>query len=345
MTLVPQVTKSFMILVKLSKRIEFIYSVVVLIHLCQLYNSDHKKLHGTPISVAIMIGSYLLLLQQLNIFIIITFLILSLLEYTEIIKSLFEYIVKYLYNSGHKNLHGTPVNHHFFFFFLISTQSYYGIKLVELVDCVCWGCVFFLISTQSYQDYETEEAQGLKRETEEAQDLKRQTEEAQGLKRETEEAQDLKRQTEEAQSLKPQQYGRVYGEDKPHFKELAQIGDKIDDGDLAMAFLGGLPEDWDTVVSTICNLPDSDFTTAPVERRLLAEAERRSSNLPKDVGAMVVNASSKPIETEKQFKTKVVCFKCGDKGHYARESKKKGKNEQRPKRFGQNKTQNLMQIR
>ncbi|UYV63633.1 hypothetical protein LAZ67_2005099 [Cordylochernes scorpioides] len=38
------------------------------------------------------------------------------------------------------------------FFFLISTQSYQGIKLVELVDGVCWGCVFFfLISTQSYQ--------------------------------------------------------------------------------------------------------------------------------------------------------------------------------------------------
>ncbi|UYV61128.1 ETFDH [Cordylochernes scorpioides] len=38
------------------------------------------------------------------------------------------------------------------FFFLISTQSYQCIKLVELVDGVCWGCVFFfLISTQSYQ--------------------------------------------------------------------------------------------------------------------------------------------------------------------------------------------------
>ncbi|UYV61071.1 hypothetical protein LAZ67_1003311 [Cordylochernes scorpioides] len=38
------------------------------------------------------------------------------------------------------------------FFFLISTQSYQGIKLVELVNGVCWGCVFFfLISTQSYQ--------------------------------------------------------------------------------------------------------------------------------------------------------------------------------------------------
>ncbi|UYV77157.1 hypothetical protein LAZ67_14003462 [Cordylochernes scorpioides] len=123
--------------------------------------------------------------------------------------------------------------------------------------------------------------------------------------------------------------------------ELAQIGDKIDDGDLAMVLLGELPENWDIVVSTICNLPDSDFTTATVKRRLLAEAERRSSNLPKDVGAMVVNASSKPIETEKQFKAKVVCFKCGGKGHYARECRKKGKNEQRPKRFDQNKGVNM----
>ncbi|UYV60838.1 XKR6 [Cordylochernes scorpioides] len=43
-------------------------------------------------------------------------------------------------------------NNSVFIFFLISTQSYQGIKLVELVDGVCWGCVFFfLISTQSYQ--------------------------------------------------------------------------------------------------------------------------------------------------------------------------------------------------
>ncbi|UYV66781.1 K02A2.6-like, partial [Cordylochernes scorpioides] len=49
--------------------------------------------------------------------------------------------------------------------------------------------------------------------------------------------------------------------------ELAQIGDKIDDGDLAMVLLGGLPEDWDTVVSTICNLPDSDFITATVKQK------------------------------------------------------------------------------
>ncbi|UYV75119.1 hypothetical protein LAZ67_12002543 [Cordylochernes scorpioides] len=83
------------------------------------------------------------------------------------------------------------------------------------------------------------------------------------------------------------------------------------------------------------------FATATVKRRLLAEAERRSSNLPKDVGAMVINASSKPIETEKQFKAKVVCFKCGGKGHYARECRKKGKNEQRPKRFDQNKGVNM----
>ncbi|UYV65318.1 hypothetical protein LAZ67_3003933 [Cordylochernes scorpioides] len=123
--------------------------------------------------------------------------------------------------------------------------------------------------------------------------------------------------------------------------ELALIGDKIDDGDLAMVLLGGLPEDWDTVVSNICNLPDSDFTTATVKRRLFAEAERRSSNLPKDVGAMIVNASSKPIETEKQFKAKVVCFKCGGNGHYARECRNKGKNEQRPKMFDQNKGVNM----
>ncbi|UYV61029.1 hypothetical protein LAZ67_1003179 [Cordylochernes scorpioides] len=38
-----------------------------------------------------------------------------------------------------------------FFFFLISTQSYQGIKLVELVDGVCWGCVFFFLQQQQQQ--------------------------------------------------------------------------------------------------------------------------------------------------------------------------------------------------
>ncbi|UYV60898.1 hypothetical protein LAZ67_1002723 [Cordylochernes scorpioides] len=33
----------------------------------------------------------------------------------------------------------------------LSNQLSWGIKLVELVYGVCWGCVFFLISTQSYQ--------------------------------------------------------------------------------------------------------------------------------------------------------------------------------------------------
>ncbi|UYV60109.1 K02A2.6-like [Cordylochernes scorpioides] len=103
----------------------------------------------------------------------------------------------------------------------------------------------------------------------------------------------------------------------------------------------GPPENWTNGSPKNLITTRSDFTTATVKRRLLAEAERRSSNLPKDVGAMVVNTSSKPIETEKQFKAKVVCFKCGGKGHYARECRKKGKNEQRPKRFDQNKGVNM----
>ncbi|UYV60879.1 POLR3A [Cordylochernes scorpioides] len=53
----------------------------------------------------------------------------------------------------HRTLpHFLPFSEFLSFFFLISTQLYQGIKPVELVDGVCWGCVFFfLISTQSYQ--------------------------------------------------------------------------------------------------------------------------------------------------------------------------------------------------
>ncbi|UYV72677.1 hypothetical protein LAZ67_10000281, partial [Cordylochernes scorpioides] len=63
--------------------------------------------------------------------------------------SLWHFIVyPYLRLAGSPHLTVGPE----LFFFLISTQSYQGIKLVELVDGVCWGCVFFfLIFTQSYQ--------------------------------------------------------------------------------------------------------------------------------------------------------------------------------------------------
>lgn len=60
--------------------------------------------------------------------------------------------------------------------------------------------------------------------------------------------------------------------------ELSNIGDQVEDGDLAMMILCGLSDEWDTVVSALCNLPENEFTCATVKRRLLAEDSRRREN-------------------------------------------------------------------
>ncbi|GLV36032.1 hypothetical protein CBL_01796 [Carabus blaptoides fortunei] len=61
--------------------------------------------------------------------------------------------------------------------------------------------------------------------------------------------------------------------------DLSSIGDTIEDGDLAMTILCGLSDDWDTVVSALCNLPEGDFKSATIKRRLLAEDARRRENI------------------------------------------------------------------
>ncbi|GLV46159.1 hypothetical protein CBL_02875 [Carabus blaptoides fortunei] len=60
--------------------------------------------------------------------------------------------------------------------------------------------------------------------------------------------------------------------------DLSSIGDTIEDGDLAMPILCGLSDDWDTVVSSLCNLPEGDFKSATIKRRLLTEDARRREN-------------------------------------------------------------------
>jgi len=64
--------------------------------------------------------------------------------------------------------------------------------------------------------------------------------------------------------------------------DLSSIGDEIEDGDLAMIILCGLPDDYDNVASALCNFPANDFTSATVKMRLLAEAARRRNSVGED---------------------------------------------------------------
>jgi len=76
--------------------------------------------------------------------------------------------------------------------------------------------------------------------------------------------------------------------------DLSSIGDEIEDGDLEMIILCGLPDDYDNVASALCNLPANDFTSATVKMRLLAEAARRNS-----VGEAVLVVKSKKAQKKK----------------------------------------------
>jgi len=113
--------------------------------------------------------------------------------------------------------------------------------------------------------------------------------------------------------------------------DLSSIGDKIEDGDLAMIILCGLPDDYDNVASALCNLPANNFTSATVKMRLLAEAARRRNS----VGEALVVKSKKAQKKKQQKqgakdlqenesseknqqKGKFICYKCQKIGHIAK---------------------------
>lgn len=79
--------------------------------------------------------------------------------------------------------------------------------------------------------------------------------------------------------------------------ELSNIGDQIEDGDLAMVILCGLSDEWDTVASVLCNLPENEFTCATIKRRLLAEDSRRQESNNSEQTAMF-------MKTENSFHSK-----------------------------------------
>ena len=100
-----------------------------------------------------------------------------------------------------------------------------------------------------------------------------------------------------------------------------------------MTILCGLSEEWDTVVSALCNLPEDEFKCSTIKRRILAEAIRRRENTEGKHSAMVIktnNPAPQHKKKEKQFEKgksetqqEVICFKCQKPGHISRNCKKK----------------------
>ncbi|GLV44621.1 hypothetical protein CBL_20541 [Carabus blaptoides fortunei] len=126
--------------------------------------------------------------------------------------------------------------------------------------------------------------------------------------------------------------------------DLSSIVDTIEDGDLAMTTLCVLSDDWDTVVSALCNFPEGDFKSATIKRRLVAEDARHRENTDsKSKSAMFLKGTKtspkpnnqksgktvemttnnkRPKQTKKKTaqKGKLICFIWGEKGHIARYS-------------------------
>lgn len=105
-----------------------------------------------------------------------------------------------------------------------------------------------------------------------------------------------------------------------------------------MMILCGLPDEWDTVVSALCNLPENEFTCATVKRRLLVEDSRRQENNSKQTAMFMESKKTfhpknqndkkkgdpKPDMSKNKYrKSDTTCFYCHKKGHIAKNCYKK----------------------
>ena len=109
--------------------------------------------------------------------------------------------------------------------------------------------------------------------------------------------------------------------------ELANVDNQIEDGDLAMTILCGLPEEWDTVVSTLCNVPEDEFKCTNIKRKILAEAERRKEKWEGKQSAAIMKVNNSQFQHRKEklpekgkidAQREIICFKCQKPGHISK---------------------------
>lgn len=95
-------------------------------------------------------------------------------------------------------------------------------------------------------------------------------------------------------------------------QQLADIGHEVDDEEIAVLLLGGLPVEFEPLVMGI-EATHAKFSSEMVKSRLLQEDYRRSdvaTSESKDA-ALAVRHSSKNM----QHKKIVICHNCGKSGH------------------------------
>lgn len=112
--------------------------------------------------------------------------------------------------------------------------------------------------------------------------------------------------------------------------KLAEVGEEVKDTELAYLMLSGLPSEYDGLMTILANLDDDRFTFAEVKKVLLTEYDRRNEKSHEkaiETGKEAYNIQAKQNgmshraahSSQKRRRNRVTCFKCGKKGHYARD--------------------------
>lgn len=95
--------------------------------------------------------------------------------------------------------------------------------------------------------------------------------------------------------------------------QLAAIGKKFEDDDLAAMLLSSLPDSYSTLVTTLENRPEKEITLEFVKGKLIEEYRRRGEKLEEGGVEMAMKVQTR------LNKSAIECFWCHQKGHFKRE--------------------------
>lgn len=111
---------------------------------------------------------------------------------------------------------------------------------------------------------------------------------------------------------------------------LREAGAELKDEDLAYAILAGLPDSYENLNMTLASLPDNKFTSAEINRVLLAEHDRRQSRFGDKTESQkeTLIANKKNVEKtpkylgNEKYKS-FTCYNCRKVGHLAKDCRAK----------------------
>ena len=124
--------------------------------------------------------------------------------------------------------------------------------------------------------------------------------------------------------------------------QLSSMKMSLDDELQALLLLSSLPESWETLVVSLSNsAPDGIVTMSQVTSSLLNEELRRKSSatsqndsqalISENRGRSKSRSSSRMGRSKSRSRKDIVCYNCGEKGHYKNQCKQPKKNKKKGK--------------